>query len=163
MKVVVFSDIHGVKQAIEQIYSFNQDADYMISLGDSEVEESVLRKKDVIYIKGNYPRDPGFLFDSDIVIEGKRIFFTHGHKWGVRSGVKQLVKHALNKDYDIVLYGHTHIAKVDLVHEKLILNPGSASRPRTMLPPTYLILWIEKDSFRYEFRDVFTNETIELS
>lgn len=163
MKVVVFSDVHGVKQALEQIYRFNQDADYMISLGDNELSESELRRKDIIFIRGNYPNDPGFLYDSDITIEGKRIFFTHGHKWGVRMGVKKLLKHAITNDYDIVLYGHTHIAKVDEKYGKIVMNPGSATRPRTMLPPTYLILYIEEESFQYEFRDVLTNEVIELS
>lgn len=162
MKIVVFSDAHGSKQAIDLIYGFNQDADYIFSLGDSEVDSAFLERKNIIFIKGNYPNDPGFFFDKDITIQDKRIFITHGHKWGVRLGVKKLYKHAVSNDYDIVFYGHTHVAKVDLVENKLFMNPGSCSRPRTHLPPTYLIMWLEEDSVRYEFRDVLTNETIGL-
>lgn len=162
MKIVVFSDAHGNKRAIDRIYTFNQDAEYFVSLGDTEVDDEYLQKKGVLYVKGNYPRDPGFLYDSNLTIHNQRIFFTHGHKWSVRFGVKKLFNHAKENKYSIVLYGHTHVAKVDSKDDIMIINPGSCSRPRTTLPPTYLIMWIEANDFHYEFRDVLTNETIEL-
>ncbi|MCK5388336.1 MAG: hypothetical protein KAJ22_03545 [Candidatus Izimaplasma sp.] len=55
MKVVVFSDAHGCKIIIERIISFNPDANYFISLGDSELPLDFLMDLDIIAIKGNYP------------------------------------------------------------------------------------------------------------
>jgi hypothetical protein len=162
MKVVVFSDVHGVKMVVDKIVELNPDADYILSLGDSELQEDYLRTHDIICVRGNYPRDPGFLYDSNITIEGKKIFFTHGHKYKVGRSIVKLVKLAINKEYDIVLYGHTHIAALDVENGITFANPGSCAKSRTLLPPTYLIITIEKGATTFTFKDSFTNQTIEI-
>lgn len=162
MKIVVFSDAHGNLEAVKRICLFNPDADYKISLGDLELEEDFLRRNDITYVRGNYPRDPGFLYDSNLTVMGKKIFFTHGHKHSVRFGIGRLLKIAQKESYDICLYGHTHVAKLDYTKGVYIANPGSCSRPRTSLPPTYLIITIDKE-VSFTFKDVMTNETIEFS
>ncbi len=162
MKVVVFSDVHGEKMIVDKILDFNPDADYVLSLGNTELDESYLRSKDIIYVKGNYPRDPGFLYESDIKLEGKRIFFTHGHKYKVSRTLSKLVKMAITKEYDILLYGHTHIAAIDTIQGKILVNPGSCSKPRTNLPPTYLIITFNEGEPSFTFKESLTNETIEF-
>ena len=74
MKVVVFSDAHGNKTIVERIMSFNPDADYVVSLGDSELPIDFLMDLDIIAIKGNYPRDGGFAFESILELEDKSFF-----------------------------------------------------------------------------------------
>lgn len=162
MKIVVFSDVHGEKVIVEKILGFNPDADYVLSLGDTELQEDFLRTNDIIYVRGNYPRDPGFLFDSNITLEEKKIFFTHGHKYKVGRSLAKLIKHAITKEFDIVLYGHTHIAAIDIVSGITLVNPGSCSKPRTSLPPTYLIINIEKGVTTFTFNDSLTNKQIEI-
>ena len=161
MKVVVFSDAHGSKIIIERIISFNPNADYFISLGDSELPLDFLMDLDIIPIKGNYPRDAGIAYESVLEIENKKIFITHGHKYGVHRSLMKLLKHSLTNGYDITLYGHTHIAKVDKVNDLILLNPGSIKSPRTKVLPSYLILNITKDSIDYIFKEAQTNITIE--
>ena len=68
MKLVVFSDAHGNKQAVERIINYNKDTDYLISLGDSELPLSFLQSKNIIMIKGNYPLDAGFKYCDWILI-----------------------------------------------------------------------------------------------
>ena len=64
------------------------------------------------------------------VLEGKRIFYTHGHTYGVKYGTSKLSEAARLNKYDIVLYGHTHIAKILYEDGIYIVNPGSCSSPR---------------------------------
>ena len=161
MKVIVFSDAHGSRILIERILSFNPDADYFISLGDSELSLDFLMDLDIIAIKGNYYRDAGLAFDNVLKIEGKKLYLTHGHKYGVHKSLLKLLKYVLSQDFDIVLYGHTHIARVDIVNDMLIMNPGSIKSPRSKTAPSYLILNITKDSIDYTFKEAETNITIE--
>ncbi len=161
MKVIVFSDAHGSRILIERILNFNPNADYFISLGDSELPLDFLMDLDIIAIKGNYPRDAGLDYDTILTIAGKKLYLTHGHKYGVHKSLMKLLKYVLSQDFDIVLYGHTHIARVDKINNMLIMNPGSIRNPRSKTPPSYLILNITEDSIEYTFKEVETNMTIE--
>jgi len=161
MKVVVFSDAHGSRILVERILSFNPDANYFISLGDSELPLDFLMDLDIIAIKGNYPRDAGFAYESKLEIEGKKLYLTHGHKYGVHKSLMKLLKYVLSQDFDIVLYGHTHIARADKVNNMLIMNPGSIKSPRSKTVPSYLIINITRDSIDYVFKEAETNITIE--
>lgn len=161
MKVVVFSDAHGNKTIIERIMSFNPDADYVVSLGDSELSIDFLMDLDIIAIKGNYPRDAGFVFERTVVVGNKVLFLTHGHKYGVHKSLKKLLQHALQIECDIALYGHTHVARVDKVNKLLLINPGSIKNPRSKTVSSYLILNITDDSVEYIFKEAETNITIE--
>ena len=63
-------------------------------------------------------------------MEGVRIFYTHGHNYNVKYGTQRLSETAKANCYDIVLYGHTHIAKILYEDGIYIVNPGSCSSPR---------------------------------
>jgi putative phosphoesterase len=162
MKIVVFSDAHGNSEIIDHILAFNKDADYVISLGDAEVTEEFLVERDIIMIKGNSRRDPGFVYQRDFEVEDKRIYLTHGHKQKVNKGIDNLVKETVHGNYDCVLYGHTHIAKKDVIMKTHFINPGSCVSPRNMLPPTYLIIEIKEGDITYTLKDSLDNNTIEV-
>lgn len=162
MKVIVFSDVHGEQNIIDRIIEWNPDSDYILSLGDTELTEEYLMNHDIVMIKGNYRHDPGFVYERTLEIEGKMIFMTHGHKHSVHRGTKKLAKLAIENDYDIVLYGHTHIVRIEKVGKVHILNPGSCARPRNMLPPTYMILDITKGGLTITIKDSISNRTIEV-
>ncbi len=161
MKLVVFSDAHGNETLIERIITFNPNADYYISLGDTELKLSYLLDLDIVAIKGNYPRDPGFCYESVMEIENKKVFLTHGHKYSVRTDLKKLMNHGFDKEYDIILYGHTHIARKDKVNTLLLINPGSIQSPKDNKPPSYVVLTITKDKVDVVFRNAATNMLID--
>ena len=46
---------------------------------------------------------------------------------------------------DVVVYGHTHVAKIQRVGGRMILNPGSPTAPRSTLGATMLELTISSD------------------
>lgn len=163
MKVVVVSDIHGNRTALQRIIDFNPDADYILSLGDSELPLIELQEKNITLVKGNYPFDAGFEYDKEIKIMDTNIYMTHGHRYGVRRGIERLYDKAVEHKSDIVLYGHTHIAKVDYKDGIYFVNPGSVHRSRNGLIESYLLIYIEDDNkFRYEFKEVRTNKNIGL-
>lgn len=162
MKIVVFSDVHGRKDLMERILSFNPDADYFISLGDSELSMDYLQQLDIIAIKGNYPRDPGFAYESELTLNGVKIFFTHGHKYAVQKSLKKLLKKGFENEYDIILYGHTHVPKVDKAGNLLLINPGSVTRQRSAVVTTYLVMNISNEGkVTYDFKDATTNVLVE--
>jgi len=162
MKVVVFSDAHGSKRTIKQVLKFNPDAAYIISLGDTELRHNYLLDLNIIAIKGNYPFDGGIGYESILEIEGKRIFITHGHKYGVRRDIRELVQKADETGVDVVLFGHTHIPFIDRLNGVYYLNPGSIVSPRSDNEPSYLILNIERDKeISIVFKESQTNKVIE--
>lgn len=161
MKVVVFSDAHGNKELIKRILEYNPDADYVLSLGDTEMNHSFLLDLDIFAIKGNYPRDGGFVFESILDVEDKKIFMTHGHKYGVNTNMVKLLAKGIKEEVDLVLYGHTHIPKFDSVNGVFYINPGSITSQRVDIKPSYLILNIEKGKeTKYVFRESETNLVI---
>ena len=162
MRLLVFSDAHGDINAIERVLEFNEDVDLKISLGDLECPEQLLFKHDCVAITGNSLRDPGFVDHDQMDLEGLRIFMTHGHHFKVQRNMKRLLDHVKVNKCDIALFGHTHIAYHERIFGIDFFNPGSISKPRNSLPPTFLILIIENGEMKYEFHDAISNEIIEI-
>lgn len=162
MKVVVFSDVHGDQAVVDRIVNWNQDADYYLSLGDTELDSDFLLHRDIVMIKGNYRGDAGFVFERELQIEDVKVFMTHGHKFNVHHGLKKLFKHANKEGYNLVLYGHTHYIDQSKVGHIQFLNPGSCSRPRNTLPPTYMVVDIKGKDITWKILDSISNRQIEV-
>jgi len=162
MRVVVFSDVHGKKELADRILEFNPDADYTISLGDSELTSDYFLNHDIIFVKGNYPRDAGFTYETELVVGELNIFITHGHKHKVHRTLDKLIKLGVSEGYDIILYGHTHMLSKVKYGQVLLINPGSVSSPRNNFPPSYCILDIHEKKVQVTFKEVLTNRTIEV-
>ena len=64
----------------------------------------------------------------------KKILLTHGHLYDVRTTFERLVHLALELGCDYVLYGHTHIQRIDVVDGITLINPGS------LLDDKYLLI-----------------------
>ena len=60
-----------------------------------------------------------------MLLGGKRIFALHGHTRQVKYGLQMLAEAAKEKQADLVLYGHTHMPKVDYIDGIYYLCPGS--------------------------------------
>ncbi len=158
MKIFIASDIHGSKywaQRILEQYE-KEKADKLVLLGDiyyhgprnplpkdyapMEVAKLLNAQKDkLLVIKGNCDAEVdqmisefSFVENSMLLLDGKKIMFTHGHK--------------LNKDnlipgaYDVLVYGHFHVNIMERKDGVLILNPGSVSLPKENSKSGYIIL-----------------------
>lgn len=142
MRIVVFSDTHGNYSAMHKVLKRNGDASLFIFLGDGEQDLEKLRvqylDKKIISVAGNCdfcsltPES-----DTYVLPDGRKIFFTHGHKWGVKYSTDRLLMKAKDIGADFAFYGHTHCRFAEERDGVLILNPGSAGQPRDGLPACY--------------------------
>jgi len=124
------------------------EAEMFLHLGDGENEVDDLRalypQKQIVFVRGNC--DLGSIAKGEDLITacGKRIFFTHGHTYDVKSGLAKLTNRAIDLKADIVCFGHTHSplsARADSIY---LLNPGSAGSPRPGAPPTCATIDIDR-------------------
>jgi len=143
MRIVVISDSHRRTDIIDKILSNEPDAKHVFFLGDNvlDIEDYEYIYSDKIFhiISGNCDYmsvAPTVGFE---IIENKRIFYTHGHNYSVKYGTQKLLSVARLNNYDIVLYGHTHISKSVYEDGVYIVNPGSCSSPREG-KPSYAVI-----------------------
>ena len=148
MNIGVISDTHRVRSSIEQLGAKIREADTLIHLGDNVDDIDIIRKYykgKIINVKGNCDFTTSVPNDRLERIAGKNIFLTHGHRYCVKENLSMLRYKALETGADIVLYGHTHIAKIDFEEGIWYINPGSASLPRDG-DRSYVIISINKEN-----------------
>ena len=133
MQIGVVSDTHMVISSIERLEKEIDGVDMLIHLGDNVEDIATLKKHykgEIINVKGNCDFSVSVPSDRLIEVDGKKIFLTHGHRYGVKENLSRLRYKALETGSDIVLYGHTHIANIKFDEGIWYINPGSASLPR---------------------------------
>ena len=141
-RVLVVSDTHGNEWALWQALEEQPAARVVFHLGDGarEAEEVASRCPDREFhlVRGNNDWGRfGQLAETGLaIVAGKRIFFTHGHQYGVKMGLYRVACAARERRADVLLFGHTHEPLVDYDDGLYILNPGSLSYGR----PTYGLL-----------------------
>ena len=161
MKIVVFSDSHGIcDYMLQETEKLNRSVtiDYIIHLGDLVRDAELLQKNfpdiPVLYVSGNcdYAYD---IKDSEKEFEfqGKKFFVLHGDTQRVKFSPGNLESIAARKDYDIILYGHTHTPREDYIKNKngggtYIINPGSVSYNRDGSGRSYCVIDITGDDLR---------------
>ena len=127
--------------------------DYLIHLGDGEQDLYQLEARwpllPIIHVQGNCDRfsTAEYVFCEEIA--GKRIFATHGHRFNVKfdSTLQSLRYAAMERNAEILLYGHTHEPFQDFYMGMHILNPGSAGASYC---PTYGEIHIDKETVSVE-------------
>ena len=143
MKILIISDTHGDTEKIKEIVSKHNDVDIILHAGDSQLPPYMT--ENMLTVKGNcdYYDYPVY---RDLNIEGFKIHIEHGHRIHITDSM-----YLDNNDYDIVIFGHTHILKTfKNVNGKHFFNPGSLTRPRDSDKGSYIILKLAKDSFSFE-------------
>ncbi len=144
MRIVVFSDSHGITTAMEAAIEQQKNAKLFIHLGDGLEEFRRLMKsypnKEYWCVRGNC--DYSSTEESTAVswVKDVKILFTHGHHWNVKYDLDELKEEALDKQVQILLYGHTHCSHISYEDGIYIMNPGSISCPRDVSCPTYGII-----------------------
>lgn len=157
MIIGIMSDSHGDLRGIERAASAMGKADVWLHAGDFCGDADHLAAcagTPVISVAGNCDglaaRSPE---DEFVELAGKKIWLTHGHQCGVKSGTGQLVAKAKAHGVDLVVYGHTHISEIRKAGDLFIINPGSVSRPR-FAPATFAKVTIESGAVLAELIDL---------
>ena len=135
MRIIVISDSHGAVSKIDYAMQSFPDALDVFFLGDCvrDIEKlyEFYPKHRFHVVKGNCDFGSDENTVGEAMICSKRIMYTHGHTFDVKYGTERLIERAKYINADIVLYGHTHIAKTEYVDGIYLINPGSVSAART--------------------------------
>ena len=178
VKALVISDSHGNPRVMQAIISaFGNKCDCMCFCGDGLldlVESLELGFFDkefgqhippaIFFVRGNGDNSTTTIFTDkripiivpeflEIKLAGKNVFLTHGHRYNVYYGNKDLRTEAINRGMDIAWYGHTHVPNSLRSHVTRngrndflgILNPGSCAQARGGMPNTFAIVEVHRD------------------
>lgn len=148
-KAIVFSDSHGELRYMLQAVD-RELPDMILHLGDHDADAAELGAEypllPMLVVRGNcdWTDTPRYLVT---VIEGVRIFLCHGHTYGVKEGLMRAIYAALEKQADVLLFGHTHEPFCGEAEggELKLLNPGTCG---PTYDPTYGILELDKGRCR---------------
>ncbi|MFR5876984.1 MAG: YfcE family phosphodiesterase [Eubacterium sp.] len=130
MRIVVTSDSHARQGNLFEVFERHlKNADLFINLGDGEDDvDNVLMLYPNIKIErvaGNCDFYSNYPAKKVISIGGKKIFFTHGHPFGVKHGYDEIQDYAKEIGADICLFGHTHIPYTEYKDGIYFMNPGA--------------------------------------
>lgn len=157
MKIIVISDIHGslfymnkIKEIIDK-----SNVDKIVLLGDlyyhgprnpltqeynpQQVANNLNSYKDkILCVRGNCDAQVDemiseFKFNDNVKLDinGKRFFFTHGHKYNIDN---------LPDNIDVIVYGHFHTGFIKQKDNVICVNSGSISLPKDNTKNSYLII-----------------------
>jgi len=130
-KILVVSDTHGRREALQRCIEISAPFDIIIHCGDgikdirsAEIPENSI----VLAVAGNTDLYSSADEESLLIenIEGKKVLITHGHLYNVKSGLFSLSKYADEITADIVFFGHTHQSFLS-VNNPVLFNPGDLS------------------------------------
>ena len=128
-KIGVISDTHGLLRPEAEKYL--EGSNLIIHAGDigNSAIINKLRKIATIYaIRGNVDKEKWadeFPDTLELEILNKKIFIIHN--------IKE-VNVSNEKNYDIIISGHSHKPLIEKINGILYLNPGSAGKRRFSLP-----------------------------
>lgn len=133
MKILIVSDTHRHHRNLETVLEKVSPIDMMIHLGDVEGSEDYIEaiaNCPVQMVGGNNDFFSELDREKEIQIGRYRIFMTHGHQYYVSMGTERIKEEAMERNVDIVMFGHTHKPLIDTSGAVTAINPGSISYPR---------------------------------
>ena len=159
-RIGVVSDTHGAVSVFDSCIKKAGEVDGWFHLGDYAWDADKLREltgKPVIAVYGNcdgyscreseetpFGRDPRTKAGERVVIvEKARLFLCHGHYYDADLGPWTLELRARELSCCAALFGHTHRPELSAYGSVLLLNPGSAARPRGMSPRSFAVLTVD--------------------
>ena len=145
MILAVFSDTHGNTAGMLSAVR-RMRPDVLVHLGDNLRDSAELAREfpelPLHAVPGNCDfarREP----DTDTFMAGLvTVFATHGHRYSVKYGLDSLLNAAHFSGAGLVLYGHTHIARIDYYGGMTVVNPGTSGLG---LQPSFALIEIGAD------------------
>ena len=159
-KAIVVSDTHGNNTNFHKVMKLHPDAMCVIHCGDVEGGEEDIRSSvscPVYMVAGNNDYFNDLPREIEDYVFGRRIFVTHGHNYRVSVSPEMIRQEGVDRDCDVVFYGHTHRPAVGYGEAITTVNPGSLSYPRQDgRKPSYIIWEIDdrdRDHFTVAYLD----------
>ena len=162
MKILILSDAHGETRKIERAIKLHPDAEVVLYLGDGsrgacEVFATLSPSTAAVAVRGNcdWPFSGGLNDEEILDLEGHRVLFCHGHKYGVKGGLGALIASAKRQGADIALFGHTHEPYEEYLPEYglWLFNPGALSSPARG-EPSYGLLTLSPNGVLFSHGEI---------
>lgn len=148
MKIGITGDTHGSMQAMRKLLSVTPPVDLWLHTGDHAEDANLLQNLTgikTVSVRGNCDIVAnGAKVDEFLVLEGFKLWLTHGHKYIQWNTKADLGYWAKELDQDIVVFGHTHVPLCEYYGDALLINPGSPARPRGGSKPSFAVLTLQK-------------------
>lgn len=149
MKILIVSDNHGRTGNLDQVIKAQAPFDYFLHAGDTEgTEDYIEALLDCPHaiVAGNNDYFSGLPRELTVKLGKYKVWINHGHMYGVYTGTQRLEREMEYREADIAVVGHTHMPGIDWCGDKVILNPGSISRPRQAGGrPSYIVMEIDSE------------------
>lgn len=147
MRVLIVSDTHRKNDLYLKVLE-KEKPDMVFHCGDVEGSEYLLTEAvdcPVHIVLGNNDFFSALPRELTVEVGPHRVWMVHGHNYYVSFGTEELLDEAMNRNVDVVFYGHTHRPLIEKHEGITILNPGSLSYPRQEGKcPSYAIMEVEE-------------------
>lgn len=142
-ELIVASDTHGQSYLLDELCEAYPKADLFLHCGD--LEDDATKYPKWLFVRGNNDWDSSMPEGRIVTVAGIRIYIVHSQYFSYGRREEQLAQMALKNDCQLVLYGHTHVAKINRIKDVVLINPGSMCLPRDGQPPCYAKVLIMND------------------
>lgn len=146
MRLGVISDTHGLLRP--EVFEVFKDVDHILFAGDLGPLDLLTELEAIAPVTAVYGNTDGFDVRARlprvarVMLDGFDIVVTHGDQFG--RDVPSEAFQAAYPDADILIHGHTHIPKLELVDVVVtVMNPGGAGARRYDIPASVGILELE--------------------
>lgn len=126
------SDTHGNVKGVESLLPIVLENSACIHLGDGLGELRPLLEENyrrLYFCRGNCDFYSGVEEEGVLDVEDLKIFYCHGHRYGVKTHLEGLAARAKSLDCQVALYGHTHQARIDEMDGVTLVCPGTLKFP----------------------------------
>ena len=107
--------------------------------GDDVLDElGLIAPVHAVFGNTDPPGDPRLVTELTRAVGGVTIHVSHGHEVGSPTPEKLLARYG----EDVLVYGHTHIARLQRLGDRVVVNPGAAGPRRFNLQPSVARLTI---------------------
>ncbi|RMF69290.1 MAG: metallophosphoesterase [Calditrichaeota bacterium] len=149
MTLGVVSDTHGFLDP--KVFNVFSDVDLILHAGDIGHEDVITALETIAPVRAVHGNVDGFplceRYPAVYAEELAGVVFCMVHERVDPDSrvVTDALATVTTKPLDVLIYGHSHLARLERVGEVLLLNPGSAGRPRFSLRPAVARITIEPD------------------
>ena len=129
MKVLICSDSHTRLDYFQKVIDLEEPE--MIIFGGDHSTDAIDMSLVYSEIPFKIVRGNTDYFDKDtrdieiFEVNGKKVFLTHGHLFGVTSTLTAIEKKAVSENAEICIFGHTHREYRKEIDGVTYLNPGA--------------------------------------
>ena len=146
MRLGVIADTHGLLRP--EVFEVFAGVDHILHAGDVGPLDIITELEAIAPVTAVFGNTDGFDVRARlprvarIELDGFDIVVTHGDQFG--RGVPSEAFHEAYPTADILIHGHTHIPKLELVDVVVtVMNPGGAGPRRFDIPASVGILELE--------------------